>query len=34
LPKTVSGKIRRSDPRRDELAAVAAGGRPNEFLED
>lgn len=34
LPKTVSGKIRRSDLRRDELAAVAAAGRPQEFLED
>ena len=27
LPKTVSGKIRRCDLRRDELAAVAAAGR-------
>jgi acyl-coenzyme A synthetase/AMP-(fatty) acid ligase len=32
LPKTVSGKIRRSDLRRDELAAVAAGGRPAERI--
>lgn len=31
LPKTVSGKIRRADLRRDELAAA---GRPQEFLED
>lgn len=34
LPKTISGKIRRTDLRRDELAAAAAGTRPNEFLED